>query len=234
MSSESRSWGRGNQGQGKSNRGQDYQPWQSHSYQWYETVYYDNSDGEYKYHVYEYELNEDNSEGSEDVADSIEKRELSVQSDKENEVDINFTDCFYIKPLPKQVITCCRCDFKFPLNNQLHKHLKYCWNWLKTTAVTLVAISENLNPIREMCRVRSNTTPVSESGLSFWSWHYATLGVTFSFRGNVEQACEDTDCMMTLIDWVFFWAVVKDTLIQMLEKFISICRIDSTRYQSAE
>jgi len=175
-----------------------------------------------------------------DPTDSVDAHHVDI------EVDFNHPQ--WTKP--SRVRSCRRCKNSFASGNQLHAHLRKCEGTKKpATHPKPVMAKPTKEIIADMDEdvlvfvasvpddeeiIESSAELVADTGLSFRSWHYATLCILFMLDSPASIVCVDSGCTMTLIDRVFFTDIFPTKEVKKTELPINVRGIGSARNSTDE
>ena len=157
---------------------------------------------------------------------------------EESEVSAGFMNVHHVnEKLKGSPFSCHHCSQEFESNNLLHKHLTGC----------KVKKGQNRRSLMKSESAKTDQTSVfdtviitltSKEGkndeLSFRSWHYCTVNISFTVLRIVTSVCIDTDCTMTLINRSFIWEHLPWVQFKKLMYVILIYRIRSSCYFCSE
>ena len=202
---------------------------------------------------------EENNTKTENEQQSI-GEESTSEDDQNSEVWMSFVKITYhIKSTAKKAEVlnhtqiCQNYDVEFTSNNLLHKHLITCKGsrkWKQRTCKTSVSnkvISENkkknsvwgqfdVGKINKSYIIKFSAPMLKTWELSFWSWPYLTMRISFTARAEVISICTDTRSTMLLIDQKFMMQHISNTgnLIQKLVVSISVQELEAVCYLCAD
>ena len=128
-------------------------------------------------------------------------------------------------------ISCWNYKAEFWLNNKLHWHI--CRGCIIIVNQSSVKLSLSSLIIVSL----SNLKPLTQR-YTFQDWWYATANAKFSQKQNVltESVCIDSECIMSLIDWQFFYSLTLNNThnIQQTASSISVCDLRTATHQISE
>ena len=157
---------------------------------------------------------------------------------EESEVSAGFMNVHHVnEKLKGSPFSCHHCSQKFELNNLLHKHLTGCKvkkGWNRRSLMKSESAKTDQTSVFDTVIITLTSKEGKNDELSFRSWHYCTVNISFTVLRIVTSVCIDTDCTMTLINRSFIWEHLPWVQFKKLMYVIPVHRIRSSCYSCSE
>jgi hypothetical protein len=127
---------------------------------------------------------------------------------------------------------CRKCKKKFSFNNKLHRHIRECRKTLKNEVFTIETFHLHETLFNRIIILSAKSDLFKD--LAFRSWYFVIFVVRIFKNESLNELCANFECIISLIDKVYFMKILSEILIHHVENSIAVRDIDIATHNCFE